>query len=80
MQALKQAAREGDQVRLDAVCEEWSVSANADRAGERDTDTSREKQQEAEKTAGDPVSADSRETNLASSMETGLETSIETHR
>jgi len=27
MQALKQAAREGDQVRLDAVCEEWSVSA-----------------------------------------------------
>jgi glutamyl-tRNA reductase len=27
MQALKQAAREGDQVRMDAVCEEWSVSA-----------------------------------------------------
>ncbi len=27
MQALKQAAREGDSVRLDAVCEEWSVSA-----------------------------------------------------
>jgi glutamyl-tRNA reductase len=27
MQALKQAAREGDQVRLDAVCEEWSVTA-----------------------------------------------------
>jgi glutamyl-tRNA reductase len=31
MQALKQAAREGDQVRLDAVCEEWSVSAVAER-------------------------------------------------
>jgi hypothetical protein len=31
MQALKQAAREGDQVRLDAVCEEWSVSAGAER-------------------------------------------------
>ena len=30
MQALKQAAREGDQVRLDAVCEEWSVSASVD--------------------------------------------------
>jgi len=29
MQALKQAARDGDQVRLDAVCEEWSVSAAA---------------------------------------------------
>jgi glutamyl-tRNA reductase len=34
MQALKQAAREGDQMRLEAVCEEWSVSASADRAGE----------------------------------------------
>jgi len=31
MQALKQAAREGDQVRLEAVCEEWSVSAGPDR-------------------------------------------------
>ena len=27
MQALKQAAREGDSARLDAVCEEWAVSA-----------------------------------------------------
>ncbi len=27
MQALKQAAREGDSARLDAVCEEWSVTA-----------------------------------------------------
>lgn len=27
MQALKQAAREGDSVRLEAVCEEWSVPA-----------------------------------------------------
>jgi len=27
MQALKQAAREGDAVRLDALCEAWSVSA-----------------------------------------------------
>ena len=35
MQALKQAAREGDQVRLDAVCEEWSVSAAAEPKQER---------------------------------------------
>jgi glutamyl-tRNA reductase len=35
MQALKQAAREGDQVRLEAVCEEWSVSAAGDREPER---------------------------------------------
>jgi glutamyl-tRNA reductase len=29
MQALKQAAREGNVARLDALCEAWSVSANA---------------------------------------------------
>jgi len=40
MQALKQAARENDQVKLDAVCEEWSVSIGADRetAGAADRD------------------------------------------
>jgi hypothetical protein len=31
MQALKQAARESDQVKLDAVCEEWSVSVAAEK-------------------------------------------------
>jgi glutamyl-tRNA reductase len=35
MQALKQAARESDQVKLDAVCEEWSVSVEADQESER---------------------------------------------
>jgi glutamyl-tRNA reductase len=39
MQALKQAAREGDQVRLDAVCEEWSVSAAGYREPERGGET-----------------------------------------
>jgi glutamyl-tRNA reductase len=29
MQALKQAAREGDSARLDALCEAWSVSVAA---------------------------------------------------
>jgi glutamyl-tRNA reductase len=29
MQAIKQAAREGDSVRLEALCEAWSVSAEA---------------------------------------------------
>ena len=29
MQALKQAAREGDSARLDALCDAWSVSADA---------------------------------------------------
>ncbi len=38
MQALKQAAREGDETRLEVLCEEWSVSmaaqAEAERAGD----------------------------------------------
>jgi glutamyl-tRNA reductase len=34
MQALKQAAREGDQLRVEAVCDEWSIPATADRAPE----------------------------------------------
>jgi hypothetical protein len=29
MQAIKQAAREGDFAKLDALCEEWSVSTAA---------------------------------------------------
>jgi glutamyl-tRNA reductase len=36
MQALKQAARDGDQVRLEAVCEEWSVAAGSDRDANRE--------------------------------------------
>jgi glutamyl-tRNA reductase len=36
MQALKQAAREGDQVRLDALCDAWSVSVGAGREAERE--------------------------------------------
>jgi glutamyl-tRNA reductase len=38
MQALKQAARDGDQVRLDTVCEEWSVAAGPDRDANRETE------------------------------------------
>ena len=35
MQAIKQAARDGDSVRLDALCEAWSVSADAAPEAER---------------------------------------------
>lgn len=42
MQALKQAAREGDATRLDVLCEEWSVSAAA--PGPADAQTSETKQ------------------------------------
>ncbi len=34
MQALKQAARENDSARLDALCETWSLPATADRDSE----------------------------------------------
>jgi glutamyl-tRNA reductase len=62
MQALKQAAREGDQVRLDAVCEEWSVSASAEREAERDAAAVQPLMQESEKletyeAGNDPLSA-----------------------
>jgi glutamyl-tRNA reductase len=67
MQALKQAAREGDQVRLDAVCDEWSVSAGADLEPVRDSAPARPRATSSEKSAtdkaeSDPVSAASVET------------------
>jgi glutamyl-tRNA reductase len=34
MQALKQAARDGDQVRLEAVCDAWQVPVSASREAE----------------------------------------------
>jgi glutamyl-tRNA reductase len=61
MQALKQAARESDQVRLDTVCEEWSVSAGAgpelvrDAAAARPQDLGGE-EMETERAESDPVS------------------------
>jgi glutamyl-tRNA reductase len=62
MQALKQAAREGDQVRLDAVCVEWSVSAGTGPELVRDATPSQPQDLGGEKieTEGaesDPVSA-----------------------
>ncbi len=72
MQALKQAARENDQVRLDTVCEEWSVSVRADRetGGETEQDsaaaparTSESEGQEKQKAAGAVESATGVETH-----------------
>jgi glutamyl-tRNA reductase len=50
MQALKQAAREGDSARLDALCEEWSVSPEG--LGEAQHGDAESKTEEAEKKAG----------------------------
>ncbi len=47
MQALKQAAREGDSARLDALCEEWAVSP--DGPGEVQREIAESKKEEAEK-------------------------------
>jgi glutamyl-tRNA reductase len=54
MQALKQAAREADQVRLDAVCEAWSVSAGVAYSGVESKELARVKKVKA---GGDPASA-----------------------
>jgi glutamyl-tRNA reductase len=45
MQALKQAAREGDATRLDILCEEWSVSAAAPREAEPPVSSTDERKQ-----------------------------------
>jgi glutamyl-tRNA reductase len=67
MQALKQAAREGDQVRLDAVCEEWSVSVGAGPEPVRDSAPAQpqaigSEKPETERAESDPLSAASAET------------------
>jgi len=48
MQALKQAAREGDSARLDAVCEEWSVSAALPEQPATETETAKQPERPAE--------------------------------
>ena len=66
MQALKQAAREGDQVKLDTVCEEWSVSAAAASASSSEAPTGPSKAagpEKQEKTAGAGMSAAGVETH-----------------
>jgi glutamyl-tRNA reductase len=71
MQALKQAAREGDQVRLDAVCEEWSVSAGAEREGEREAAAIRPEAQVSEKLETHKVESDAVSAAVSA---TGVET------
>jgi hypothetical protein len=38
MQALKQAARENDSARVEALCETWSLPTTADRSAELETE------------------------------------------
>jgi len=58
MQALKQAAREGDQLKLETVCEEWSVSVVAERAAMlEELDTKSVEKNKVEKAESEQVSA-----------------------
>jgi glutamyl-tRNA reductase len=54
MQAIKQAAREGDSVRLDALCEAWSLSTDAPPEPKRHL----QRAKVAEPAAAEPVKAD----------------------
>jgi glutamyl-tRNA reductase len=56
MQALKQAARDGDSARLDALCEEWSVTPTAPVEGAK-PEASATKQAESVKTGEDSLEA-----------------------
>ena len=46
MQALKQAAREGDSVKLETVCEEWSVSSAPLEGAEKPTQSQQDQPEE----------------------------------
>jgi glutamyl-tRNA reductase len=56
MQALKQAARDGDSARLDALCEEWSVTPTAPVEGAK-PEVSATKQAESVKAGEDSLEA-----------------------
>jgi glutamyl-tRNA reductase len=57
MQAIKQAAREGDTVRLDALCEAWQVSAETTAETERQVPKSAPSAASPEQTEPEPANA-----------------------
>jgi hypothetical protein len=68
MQALKQAARENDSVRVDALCEAWSVSAAAGSQAEPDMPP----------VAAGPKNPESKKTETQATNE--ADSGVETHR
>lgn len=62
MQALKQAARDNDSVRVDALCDAWSLPARAGREGDP----------ESNKTAGEPSDPGSSSSKDASMTQTSV--------
>jgi glutamyl-tRNA reductase len=63
MQAIKQAAREGDSVRLDALCEAWSVS----------TETPAEAERQEQKSTQATTKTEQAKTERAKASEPGVE-------
>ena len=63
MQALKQAAREGDSARLDALCDAWQVSA----------DSGREAEPEGSPVVAGPTSSEAEKTEGATVREASVE-------
>jgi glutamyl-tRNA reductase len=57
MQAIKQAAREGDSVRLDALCEAWQVSAETTAETERQVPRSAPNANKNDQTESEPANA-----------------------
>jgi len=62
MQALKQAARENDSARLEALCETWSLPAGGNREAEPDTEAT---------SAGDPETKKAEGTRVNENSEVG---------
>jgi glutamyl-tRNA reductase len=79
MQALKQAAREGDSVKLDALCEEWSVSsaASSEALPAGSSQTNPASPIVAPKSDADPASATEPKKSLDGSAEAEAKKSLE---
>jgi glutamyl-tRNA reductase len=79
MQAIKQAAREGDSVKLDALCEEWSVSsaASSEAPPAGSSQTNPASPIVAPKSDADPASATEPKKSLDGSAEAEAKKSLE---
>jgi hypothetical protein len=81
MQAIKQAAREGDFAKLDALCEEWSVSTAVPDDGDSTSVIPIETDEEAVASPGRTLDTEPRKKVESKAVsEVGREASIEVRR
>jgi glutamyl-tRNA reductase len=64
MQALKQAAREGDEARLEVLCEEWSVSMAAQAEAQRASEPAKSESESPSAESGPEQGVDRRVANF----------------